>query len=79
MTAPIVLFLTLMTLLATAMVLYVANVRFVFRESGRKKGALALVPLATPVLAYRAGGRALPIAFTVVAVLYAIIALGAPS
>ena len=76
MTAPIILFLTLMTLLTASIVLYVANVLFVFRENGRRDGLLALLPLATPVVAFRAGARALPIAFAVTSLLYVVALAG---
>jgi len=69
MTAPVTVFLGLTLSLATLVVLYVANLRFVARE-GRRWSWLNAVPVLTPVRAWQAGARALPTALVLSAVFY---------
>jgi hypothetical protein len=71
MTPAISLFLGLTVTLAAAVVLYVANLRFI--SAARLSSSVsrwAFVPVATPVIAWRLGARTLPISFGVVSILY---------
>ncbi len=71
MSASLTVFIGLTISLAALIVLYVANLRFVARRSARWPW-LAMLPVITPVSAWRAGSRALPTALVLVAIVYAL-------
>lgn len=78
-------FLGLTVTLAAAVVLYVVSVVRIFaspsgsarREEGALHPALGLIPVLTPVVAWRAGARALAVALAVSAALYVVLQLWA--
>lgn len=70
MTAAIAVFLGLTLTSAATLALFVANVRFIAGRS-RPFPKWALVPFVTPVLSWRRGARALPIALASVVMVYA--------
>lgn len=76
MSASLTVFIGLTVSLAALLVLYVANLRFVARES-RRWSWLSVVPLVTPVRAWQEGARALPTAMVLSAVVYGLFWLSA--
>ena len=72
MTTSITLFLGLTLSLAAVVLLYVANLRLVAREHAAPFPRFAIVPLFTPVHAWRLGARALPALLAISVVLYAL-------
>lgn len=81
LTAALLLFLGLTTTLAATVVLYVAGVMRTFAAPRDvvARPWLAAIPVLTPVVAWRAGARVLPIALVAVAVAYGVLQLVAAS
>lgn len=76
MTPTLILFLGLTITLPAVVLLYLANLLWV-RAEQHPFPKRALIPLLTPVLAWRGGARALPLAFAVSVGLYLILWVGA--
>jgi hypothetical protein len=68
MTASVTVFLGLILSLAALLLLYAANLRFIAREG--RWSWLNVVPVVTPVRAWRAGARGLPTAMVLSAIAY---------
>ena len=81
LTAALLLFLALTTTLAAMVVLYAAGVMrsFAAPRDVVARPWLATIPVLTPVVAWRAGARALPIALVAVTVAYVVLQLVAAS
>jgi hypothetical protein len=75
MTGAIALFLALTTTLAAIVVLYAVGVARAFASPRIARPVVALIPVATPVIAWRAGARATSIALVACALLYVLLQL----
>lgn len=77
MTGAIALFLALTTTFAALVVLYAMGVARAFASPRIAHPAVALIPVATPVLAWRAGARTISIGLVACALLYVLLQLWA--